>query len=157
MIDFIYVSSERWTTAQEKQHLPWRFLDQPRVLFIEEPLSAPNQAQSELVISAGFHMDKTSIRIIRLLQPAPLGQPIHHGDVFVQPIYNKLLSQYIEGQGVTSPILWLCNLQGIGFTEILEPRFMVVDTSNEHEMTENLIVQPVDNRTAFIKAVAHAG
>jgi hypothetical protein len=155
MIDFIYVSSERWVTIQEK-HLPWALLDQPRILFIEEPLSAPYQAKSELSISSGLYMEKTNIRIMRLLQPAPPGQPIYHGDKVVQSIYNRLLSDYLEREGVTAPILWLCNLQGIGFTEVIEPCFMVVDITND-QITSDHLVEPVGKRTAFIKDAVHAG
>lgn len=76
MTDFICISDLRWQTFHHACPLPWRFVREPRVLFVEPPLISLGAGCAKLEVLP----QSTTLTVVRLRIPALTARKLEHGD-----------------------------------------------------------------------------
>ena len=130
MRDLICVSHLRWDFVwQRPQHLLSRFAQHYRVLFVEEPLTIEGKGQPLLEIAPAQHC--SNVTVARLVQPVSANHWIGHGDPQTRSSYCELLGDYLESQGIDSPILWLYTPMALEFAETIKHRLLIYDVMDQ--------------------------
>lgn len=137
--DFICVSHLPWNSIRcHPEHFPWRFLRKPRILLVEEPTRTyqPVEPYLDVEVDPLF----SHVTIARLVLPTTFSPHAAHGDPLVQPIYNRLLAEYIEAEAFTKPILWLATPRALKYGLAIPYSMLVMGWVVQHELRSSSIV-----------------
>jgi hypothetical protein len=152
METFFYVSGARWDVVREQvRRPPWRFMQKPRVVFVEEPMGMVGLGVPKLdVFEAEESADAAEFWIARLLVPFHENRSIQFGDPVAQPIYDNMLIRFIEQNNYRDSVLWICDLKALTFANLIPYRFLVYDTLNGERMEQNIAIQRVHPNAAAL-------
>lgn len=130
MADLICVSHLRWTDGWQRQkQVLSRFARGGRVLFVEEPVSVPDEDEPYL----DLYRETDRLTVARLVHPAPYKQILGHGHEHCVTTYVRLLCQYLMQENYDNPILWLYTPMGLEFAEAIPYQLLIYDVSERLE------------------------
>lgn len=133
MGDIVCISHLRWDFVwQRPQHLLSRLARSGRVLFVEEPVAAASNTDPYLEILSAENAP--GVTVIRLHYPLPEPRWIGHGDPITQPIYTRLLDEYLQSAGFgagDAPLLWLYTPMALEFTNSVRHKQLVYDVMDQ--------------------------
>jgi UDP-galactopyranose mutase len=130
METLVCISHLRWDFVwQRPQHLLGRLAKDYRVIFVEEPVTSTTHKQPSLHVSPGAKAE--NVTIVRLVQPAERDHWIGHGDPRTQKIYEMLLTEWLEAEGVCAPILWLYTPMAQDFIDAVPHSALVFDAMDQ--------------------------
>ena len=133
MSDLMCISPIRWTEMQRQpQYLPSRLSRQRRILFVERPVcdvsAVKPQLQVEKVEAAGL----PAVTVVRLVVPEACWRDIAHDDPEFQPVYSRLLAEYIQAEHFRDVILWLYDAAATGYVAAIPHKLLVYDAIHQN-------------------------
>jgi UDP-galactopyranose mutase len=130
MQHLVCVSHLRWGFVwQRPQHLLARMAQHYRVIYVEEPMADPAITQPELRVYPGRTLQE--VTVICLHWSAAEGEWIGHNDPRTQAVYEELLSDYCQQEGIVHPLLWLYTPMAQPFVDALLPSLLIYDVMDE--------------------------
>jgi hypothetical protein len=152
METFIYISGTRWEALQDRvPRPPWRFMQKPRVVFVEEPLGVAELTTPKLEVrQADGGADAAELQVMRLLMPARESSSFPFGDAAAQPIYDAMLVRFVETEKYQDAVLWICDLKALTFANLIPYRFLVYDTLSGERMEQNIAIQRIHPNAAAL-------
>ena len=130
MRDLICISHLHWEFVwQRPQHLLSRLTQHYRILFVEEPVTWQDVDQAFLEVEEVAHLP--NLTILRLVQPDPKPRWVGHGESHTQPVYSRLLTEYMHSHGIVQPDLWLYTPMALDFVETIQPRQLIYDVMDQ--------------------------
>jgi UDP-galactopyranose mutase len=142
MRDLICICHLRWDFVwQRPQQLLSRLAQLPevgasngaerawRILLVEEPVtdSECNEPWLEQFTGRG----PAPIQGVRLHFPSPEHYWIGFNGTRTQPIYERLLLDYLQREGYHDPVLWLYTPMALPFADVIQPALLVFDVMDE--------------------------
>ncbi len=131
MTDLICFSHLRWDFVwQRPQHLLARMAADYRVLFVEEPVTSTSITEPRLELKT-YSYPTAKVTVARLLYPVAQEHWIGHGDCRTQPVYNRLLTDYLHSEQYRDPVLWLYTPMALDFVEAIPHSLLIFDVMDQ--------------------------
>jgi len=130
MNDLVCICHLRWDFVwQRPQHLLSRLAQHRRVLLVEEPVTDTESSEPYLETFTG--RGPHSINGVRLHFPSPEHYWIGFNGKRTQPLYERLLTEYLQKEGYTDPLLWLYTPMAAPFVDVINPALLIYDVMDE--------------------------
>ncbi len=130
MAEIVCISHLRWDFVwQRPQHLLSRLARQHRVFFVEEPLARSDETAPRLQTRPAE--GSSNMTVVQLIWPVDAERWIGHGESGVQEVYQELLGEYLQTQGVEKPILWMYTPMALDFVKALPHSLLVYDVMDQ--------------------------
>jgi UDP-galactopyranose mutase len=114
---------------QRPQHLISRLARHHRVLFVQEPITNTEISEPKLERFTGA--GPQPVTVLRLNFPSPEHYWIGFNGTRTQPIYERLLIDYLHAEAYTDPILWLYTPMALPFVDLIRPALLIYDVMDE--------------------------
>ncbi len=128
MSDLICISHLRWDVMQQQpQYLPARLSRQRRILFVERPICDSAAIEPRLDAEEVEMTELPPVTVLRLAVPEACFREIAHDDPQIQPIYGRMLAEYLEAERYRDVILWLYDAAAASYVTGLPHKLLVYD------------------------------